>query len=73
MVSAGVWSANDGNACSEPCLYQVCVAVNSEEPMGISLRLRRLRMTLVIAMIVGRDRAGGTVPVYDTIHASRWW
>lgn len=64
---------NDGNAYGEPYVSTVCVAVNSEEPVGISAPppppTYDLTVTTDHASTV--TEAGSTVPVYDTIHASR--
>ncbi len=64
---------NDGNAYGAPYVSTVCVAVNSEEPVGISAPppppTYDLTVTTDHASTV--TEAGSTVPVYDTIHASR--
>lgn len=64
---------NDGNAYGQPYVSTVCVAVNSEEPVGISAPppppTYDLTVTTDHASTV--TEAGSTVPVYDTIHASR--
>lgn len=61
---------NDGNAYGEPYVSTACVAVNSEEPQGISTPpTYDLTVTTDHASTV--TEAGSTVPVYDTIHASR--
>lgn len=64
---------NDGNAYGGPYVSTVCVAVNSEEPVGISVPppppTYDLTVTTDHASTV--TEAGSTVPVYDTIHASR--
>lgn len=64
---------NDGHAYSQPYVSTVCVAVNSEEPVGISAPppppTYDLTVTTDHASTV--TEAGSTVPVYDTIHASR--
>ena len=64
---------NDGHAYGQPYVSTVCVAVNSEEPVGISAppapSTYDLTVTTDHASTV--TEAGSTVPVYDTIHASR--
>ena len=64
---------NDGHAYGQPYVSTVCVAVNSEEPVGISAPppppTYDLTVTTDHASTV--TEAGSTVPVYDTIHASR--
>lgn len=61
---------NDGRAYGKPYVSTVCVAVNSEEPVGISAPpTYDLMVTTDHASTV--TEAGSTVPVYDTIHASR--
>lgn len=77
LAQTGVGKAsglpNDGNAYGEPYVSTVCVAVNSEEPVGISAPppppTYDLTVTTDHASTV--TEAGSTVPVYDTIHASR--
>lgn len=77
LAQTGVGKAsglpNDGNAYGEPYVSTVCVAVNSEEPVGISTPpappTYDLTVTTDHASTV--TEAGSTVPVYDTIHASR--
>lgn len=77
LAQTGVGKAsglpNDGNAYGEPYVSTVCVAVNSEEPAGISAPppppTYDLTVTTDHASTV--TEAGSTVPVYDTIHASR--
>lgn len=77
LAQTGVGKAsglpNDGNAYSEPYVSTACVAVNSEEPVGISAPppppTYDLTVTTDHASTV--TEAGSTVPVYDTIHASR--
>lgn len=77
LAQTGVGKAsglpNDGNAYDEPYVSTVCVAVNSEEPVGISAPppppTYDLTVTTDHASTV--TEAGSTVPVYDTIHASR--
>lgn len=77
LAQTGVGKAsglpNDGNAHGEPYVSTVCVAVNSEEPVGISAPppppTYDLTVTTDHASTV--TEAGSTVPVYDTIHASR--
>ena len=61
---------NDGSAYAEPYVSSVCVAINSEEPSGISTPPSYdLQITTDHASTV--TEAGSTTPVYDTIHASR--
>ena len=77
LAQTGVGKAsglpNDGNAYGEPYVSTACVAVNSEEPVGISAPppppTYDLTVTTDHASTV--TEAGSTVPVYDTIHASR--
>ena len=74
LAQTGVGKAsglpNDGNAYGEPYVSTACVAVNSEEPQGISTPpTYDLTVTTDHASTV--TEAGSTVPVYDTIHASR--
>ena len=74
LAQAGVGKVsglpNDGHAYGEPYVSTVCVAVNSEEPVGISAPpTYDLTVTTDHASTV--TEAGSTVPVYDTIHASR--
>ena len=74
LAQTGVGKAsglpNDGNAYGEPYVSTVCVAVNSEEPVGISAPpTYDLTVTTDHASTV--TEAGSTAPVYDTIHASR--
>lgn len=77
LAQTGVGKAsglpNDGNAYGEPYVSTACVAVNSEEPVGISVPppppTYDLTVTTDHASTV--TEAGSTVPVYDTIHASR--
>lgn len=77
LAQTGVGKAsglpNDGNAYGEPYVSTVCVAVNSEEPVGISAPppppTYDLTVTTDHASTV--TEAGSTVPVYDMIHASR--
>lgn len=77
LAQTGVGKAsglpNDGNAYDEPYVSTACVAVNSEEPVGISAPppppTYDLTVTTDHASTV--TEAGSTVPVYDTIHASR--
>ena len=77
LAQTGVGKAsglpNDGNAYGEPYVSTACVAVNSEEPVGISATppppTYDLTVTTDHASTV--TEAGSTVPVYDTIHASR--
>lgn len=64
---------NDGHAYGAPYVSTACVAINSEEPVGISAPppppTYDLTVTTDHASTV--TEAGSTVPVYDTIHASR--
>lgn len=74
LAQTGVGKAsglpNDGHAYGEPYVSTACVAVNSEEPVGISAPpTYDLTVTTDHASTV--TEAGSTVPVYDTIHASR--
>lgn len=77
LAQTGVGKAsglpNDGNAYGEPYVSTACVAINSEEPVGISAPppppTYDLTVTTDHASTV--TEAGSTVPVYDTIHASR--
>jgi hypothetical protein len=77
LAQTGVGKAsglpNDGNAYGGPYVSTACVAVNSEEPVGISAPppppTYDLTVTTDHASTV--TEAGSTVPVYDTIHASR--
>lgn len=77
LAQTGVGKAsslpNDGNAYGGPHVSTACVAVNSEEPVGISAPppppTYDLTVTTDHASTV--TEAGSTVPVYDTIHASR--
>lgn len=77
LAQTGVGKAsglpNDGNAYGEPYVSTACVAVTSEEPVGISAPppppTYDLTVTTDHASTV--TEAGSTVPVYDTIHASR--
>ena len=74
LAQTGVGKAsglpNDGNAYGGSYVSTVCVAVNSEEPQGISTPpTYDLTVTTDHASTV--TEAGSTVPVYDTIHASR--
>lgn len=77
LAQTGVGKAsglpNDGNAYGKPYVSTACVAVNSEEPVGISAPppppTYDLTVTTDHASTV--TEAGSTVPVYDTIHASR--
>ena len=77
LAQTGVGKAsglpNDGNAYGEPYVSTACVAVNSEEPVGISAPppppTYDLTVTTDHASTV--TEAGSTVPVYDMIHASR--
>ena len=74
LAQTGVGKAsglpNDGNAYGEPYVSTACVAVNSEEPQGISTPpTYDLTVTTDHASTV--TEAGSTTPVYDTIHASR--
>lgn len=63
-VDKGATAANDS------LVSAACVAVNSEEPQGISTPpTYDLTVTTDHASTV--TEAGSTVPVYDTIHASR--
>ena len=63
-VDKGAAAASDG------LVSAACVAVNSEEPQGISTPpVYDLTITTDHASTV--TEAGSTVPVYDTIHASR--
>lgn len=63
-VDKGATAANDS------LVSAACVAVNSEEPQGISTPpTYDLAVTTDHASTV--TEAGSTVPVYDTIHASR--
>ena len=63
-VDKGAAAANDS------LVSAACVAVNSEEPQGISTPpTYDLTVTTDHASTV--TEAGSTVPVYDTIHASR--
>jgi hypothetical protein len=63
-VDKGAAAANDS------LVSAACVAVNSEEPQGISTPpTYDLAVTTDHASTV--TEAGSTVPVYDTIHASR--
>ena len=63
-VNKGAAAASDGNVSA------ACVAVNSEEPQGISTPpVYDLTITTDHASTV--TEAGSTAPVYDTIHASR--
>lgn len=63
--------ADKGSAAADGGLVSTsCVAVNSEEPQGISTPpTYDLTVTTDHASTV--TEAGSTVPVYDTIHASR--
>ena len=63
--------ADEGSAAAADGLVSTsCVAVNSEEPQGISTPpTYDLTVTTDHASTV--TEAGSTVPVYDTIHASR--
>ena len=63
--------ADKGSAAADDGLVSTsCVAVNSEEPQGISTPpTYDLTVTTDHASTV--TEAGSTVPVYDTIHASR--
>lgn len=77
LAQTGVYKAsglpNDGKAYGAPYVSTACVAVNSEEPVGISAPppppTYDLTVTTDHASTV--TEAGSTVPVYDTIHASR--
>ena len=74
LAQTGVGKAsglpNDGKAYGKPYVSTVCVAINSEEPVGISAPpTYDLTVTTDHASTV--TEAGSTVPVYDTIHASR--
>lgn len=63
--------ADKGSAAADDGLVSTsCVAVNSEEPQGISTPpAYDLTVTTDHALTV--TEAGSTTPVYDTIHASR--
>lgn len=74
LAQTGVGKAsglpNNGKAYGKPYVSTACVAVNSEEPVGISAPpTYDLTVTTDHASTV--TEAGSTVPVYDTIHASR--
>lgn len=74
LAQTGVGKAsglpNDGKAYGKPYVSTACVAINSEEPVGISAPpTYDLTVTTDHASTV--TEAGSTVPVYDTIHASR--
>ena len=62
---------NDGNAYGEPYVSTACVALNSEEPVGISAPPPTYDLTVTTDHASTVTEAGSTVPVYDTIHASR--
>ena len=62
--------ADKGSAAADGLVSTSCVAVNSEEPQGISTPpAYDLTVTTDHASTV--TEAGSTTPVYDTIHASR--